>query len=153
MLWDGAVPDAAPSKRTLSPEDLSQQLDRLLLEDMASDEQIFDWVEVRRDRSRWCRRWGGGGGSPESPQVSVSNVQANLDESQMSSAPFLRALMTAVCKAAVKGERGRGTSSPSLQQRWTGDASHSSSVSQTTTATVAWTRPSSSRGSPSCSST
>lgn len=31
--------------------------------------------------------------------------QANLDESQMSSSPFLRALMTAVCKAAVKGEQ------------------------------------------------
>lgn len=30
--------------------------------------------------------------------------QANLDESQMSSSPFLRALMTAVCKAAVKGK-------------------------------------------------
>ncbi|KAL0181061.1 hypothetical protein M9458_023467, partial [Cirrhinus mrigala] len=29
---------------------------------------------------------------------------ANLDESQMSSSPFLRALMTAVCKAAVKDE-------------------------------------------------
>lgn len=63
VLWDGSVPDAAPSKRTLSPEDLSQQLDRLLLEDMASDEQIFDWVEVRRDWSRWCRRWGGVGGA------------------------------------------------------------------------------------------
>lgn len=63
VLWDGSVPDAAPSKRTtLSPEDLSQQLDRLLLEDMASDEQIFDWVEVRRDWSRWL----GGGGGPQS---------------------------------------------------------------------------------------
>lgn len=46
VLSDGSGPDAAPSKRTLSPEDLSQQLERLLLEDMASDEQIFDWVEV-----------------------------------------------------------------------------------------------------------
>lgn len=36
------------------------------------------------------------------PLCSVS--QANLDESQMSSSPFLRALMTAVCKAAVKGK-------------------------------------------------
>lgn len=55
MLWDGSGPDAAPSKRMLSPEDLSQQLDRLLLEDMASDEQIFDWVEVRQDWSRGRR--------------------------------------------------------------------------------------------------
>lgn len=40
------------------------------------------------------------------------NVQANLDDSQMSSAPFLRALMTAVCKAAVKGWRSLARSQP-----------------------------------------
>ncbi|XP_041804790.1 eukaryotic translation initiation factor 4 gamma 3 isoform X10 [Chelmon rostratus] len=74
ILSDCSGPEAARSKRILSPEELSQQLERLLLEDMASDEQIFDWVE------------------------------ANLDESQMSSSPFLRALMTAVCKAAVKDD-------------------------------------------------
>lgn len=38
--------------------------------------------------------------------------QANLDEAQMSSAPFLRALMTAVCKAAVKGERSQQVQGP-----------------------------------------
>uniref|UniRef100_A0A8C2IZ14 Eukaryotic translation initiation factor 4 gamma, 3a n=1 Tax=Cyprinus carpio TaxID=7962 RepID=A0A8C2IZ14_CYPCA len=64
----------ATAKPSLNPEELFKQLEHLLLEDMASDEQIFDWVE------------------------------ANLDESQMSSSPFLRALMTAVCKAAVKDE-------------------------------------------------
>uniref|UniRef100_A0A3Q0S187 Eukaryotic translation initiation factor 4 gamma 3 n=1 Tax=Amphilophus citrinellus TaxID=61819 RepID=A0A3Q0S187_AMPCI len=69
---DSSNPEAALPKRILSPEEMSRQLERLLLEDVASDEQIFDWVE------------------------------ANLDESQMSSSPFLRALMTAVCKAAVK---------------------------------------------------
>uniref|UniRef100_A0A671YFU7 Eukaryotic translation initiation factor 4 gamma 3 n=1 Tax=Sparus aurata TaxID=8175 RepID=A0A671YFU7_SPAAU len=74
VLSDGSGPEADLSKTILSPEELSQQLERLLLEDMASDEQIFDWVE------------------------------ANLDESQMSSSPFLRALMTAVCKAAVKDD-------------------------------------------------
>eukprot|EP00066_Takifugu_rubripes_P022618 XP_011611884.1 PREDICTED: eukaryotic translation initiation factor 4 gamma 3 isoform X1 [Takifugu rubripes] len=74
VLSDGSGPDAAQAKRILSLDELSQQLERLLLEDMASDEQIFDWVE------------------------------ANLDESQMSSSPFLRALMTAVCKAAVKDD-------------------------------------------------
>ncbi|XP_048879401.1 eukaryotic translation initiation factor 4 gamma 3 isoform X1 [Brienomyrus brachyistius] len=62
------------SKRALSPEEISEHLEKLLLEDGASDEQIFDWVE------------------------------ANMDESEMSSSPFLRALMTAVCKAAVRGE-------------------------------------------------
>ncbi|XP_026096921.1 eukaryotic translation initiation factor 4 gamma 3 isoform X5 [Carassius auratus] len=73
-LSDGSNLTEAVSKRTLSPEELSKQLEKLLLEDMAGDEQIFDWVE------------------------------ANLDESEMSSSPFLRALMTAVCKAAVKSE-------------------------------------------------
>ncbi|XP_051735410.1 eukaryotic translation initiation factor 4 gamma 3 isoform X7 [Ctenopharyngodon idella] len=73
-LSDGSNLTEAVSKRTLSPEELNKQLEKLLLEDMAGDEQIFDWVE------------------------------ANLDESEMSSPPFLRALMTAVCKAAVKTE-------------------------------------------------
>ncbi|XP_035760549.1 eukaryotic translation initiation factor 4 gamma 3 isoform X15 [Neolamprologus brichardi] len=71
---DSSNPEAALPERILSPEEMSQHLERLLLEDMASDEQIFDWVE------------------------------ANLDETQMSSSPFLRALMTAVCKAAVKDD-------------------------------------------------
>uniref|UniRef100_A0A6Q2WWU5 Eukaryotic translation initiation factor 4 gamma, 3a n=1 Tax=Esox lucius TaxID=8010 RepID=A0A6Q2WWU5_ESOLU len=73
-LAESTSSEAALSTTVLSPEALSRQLERLLLEDMATDEQIFDWVE------------------------------ANLDESQMSSSPFLRALMTAVCKAAVKDE-------------------------------------------------
>ncbi|KAG7493404.1 eukaryotic translation initiation factor 4 gamma 3 isoform X2 [Solea senegalensis] len=71
---DSSSSEAVMSKKTLSPEELRRQLERLLLEDMASDEQIFDWVEE------------------------------NLDESQMSSSPFLRALMTSVCKAAVKDD-------------------------------------------------
>ncbi|KAG7478452.1 hypothetical protein MATL_G00080790 [Megalops atlanticus] len=69
---DCSGPTAGPSKRTLAPEELAHRLEKLMLEDMATDEQIFDWVE------------------------------ANLDECQMSSPPFLRALMTTVCKAAVK---------------------------------------------------
>ncbi|XP_028854546.1 LOW QUALITY PROTEIN: eukaryotic translation initiation factor 4 gamma 3 [Denticeps clupeoides] len=71
---DCSSPTPPSSQDSLSPDELTKQLEQLLLEDMASDEQIFDWVE------------------------------ANLDESQMSSSPFLRALMTAVCKAAVKDE-------------------------------------------------
>ncbi|KAG5282217.1 hypothetical protein AALO_G00053560 [Alosa alosa] len=71
-LSDSLSLNEAPSKRTLSPEELNKHLEKLLLEDAAGDEQIFDWVE------------------------------ANLDEAEMSSPPFLRALMTAVCKAAVK---------------------------------------------------
>uniref|UniRef100_A0A8C6PAK1 Eukaryotic translation initiation factor 4 gamma 3 n=1 Tax=Nothobranchius furzeri TaxID=105023 RepID=A0A8C6PAK1_NOTFU len=74
LQLDNSMSDEVQTKRILSPEELSQQLEKLLLEDMASDEQIFDWVE------------------------------ANLDEAQTSSSPFLRALMTAVCKAAVIDE-------------------------------------------------
>uniref|UniRef100_A0A8D0G9C0 Eukaryotic translation initiation factor 4 gamma 3 n=1 Tax=Sphenodon punctatus TaxID=8508 RepID=A0A8D0G9C0_SPHPU len=61
----------ALSKKELSAEELNKQLEKLIIEEKANDEQIFDWVE------------------------------ANLDESQMSSPTFLRALMTAVCKAAI----------------------------------------------------
>lgn len=46
-MADGSLPEAALSKRILSSEELNRQLEKLLLEDMASDEQIFDWVEVR----------------------------------------------------------------------------------------------------------
>ncbi|XP_067328797.1 eukaryotic translation initiation factor 4 gamma 3 isoform X5 [Anolis sagrei] len=68
---DGSGSSEALSKRELSDEELNRQLEKLIVEEKASDEQIFDWVE------------------------------ANLDESQMSSPTFLRALMTAVCKAAI----------------------------------------------------
>nr|XP_045005061.1 eukaryotic translation initiation factor 4 gamma 3 isoform X28 [Jaculus jaculus] len=61
----------ALSRKELPAEELYQRLEKLIVEDKANDEQIFDWVE------------------------------ANLDESQMSSPTFLRALMTAVCKAAI----------------------------------------------------
>uniref|UniRef100_A0A7M4FL53 Eukaryotic translation initiation factor 4 gamma 3 n=1 Tax=Crocodylus porosus TaxID=8502 RepID=A0A7M4FL53_CROPO len=61
----------ALSEKDLSAEELNKQLEKLIIEDKTNDEQIFDWVE------------------------------ANLDESQMSSPTFLRALMTAVCKAAI----------------------------------------------------
>ncbi|KAK7800636.1 hypothetical protein U0070_022520, partial [Myodes glareolus] len=61
----------ALSKKELSAEELSQRLEKLIMEDRADDERIFDWIE------------------------------ANLDENQMSSPTFLRALMTAVCKAAI----------------------------------------------------
>ncbi|KAI4881286.1 hypothetical protein NFI96_032553 [Prochilodus magdalenae] len=82
-LSDCSSPADTVSKRTLSPEELNKQLEKLLLEDMASDEQIFDWVEASN---------------------LTSDCDANLDESEMSSPPFLRALMTSVCKAAVKSE-------------------------------------------------
>nr|XP_055040425.1 eukaryotic translation initiation factor 4 gamma 3 isoform X2 [Misgurnus anguillicaudatus] len=73
-LSDSSTISPALDKISLTPEELLKQLENLLLEDMTNDEQIFDWIE------------------------------ANLDESQMSSSLFLRALMTAVCKAAVKDE-------------------------------------------------
>ncbi|XP_076421614.1 eukaryotic translation initiation factor 4 gamma 3 isoform X28 [Peromyscus maniculatus bairdii] len=68
---EGSCSSEALSKKELSAEELSQRLEKLIMEDRADDERIFDWVE------------------------------ANLDESQMSSPAFLRALMTAVCKAAI----------------------------------------------------
>ncbi|XP_069466444.1 eukaryotic translation initiation factor 4 gamma 3 isoform X4 [Ambystoma mexicanum] len=64
----------ALSKKEFSAEELDKRLARLVIEEKANDEQIFDWVE------------------------------ANLDEFQMSSPTFLRALMTAVCKAAIIGD-------------------------------------------------
>ncbi|GAB1289120.1 Eukaryotic translation initiation factor 4 gamma 3 [Apodemus speciosus] len=74
---EGPCSSEALSKKELSAEELSQRLEKLIMEDKADDERIFDWVER--------------------PQES----NANLDESQMSSPTFLRALMTAVCKAAI----------------------------------------------------
>ncbi|KAM8788671.1 eukaryotic translation initiation factor 4 gamma 3 isoform 29-T29 [Rhynchonycteris naso] len=68
---DSSCSSEALSKKELSAEELYNRLEKLIIEDKANDEQIFDWVE------------------------------ANLDESQMSSPTFLRALMTAVCKAAI----------------------------------------------------
>nr|XP_054114828.1 eukaryotic translation initiation factor 4 gamma 3 isoform X32 [Callithrix jacchus] len=68
---DSPCSSEALSKTELSAEELNKRLEKLIIEDKANDEQIFDWVE------------------------------ANLDESQMSSPTFLRALMTAVCKAAI----------------------------------------------------
>ncbi|XP_038232479.1 eukaryotic translation initiation factor 4 gamma 3 isoform X37 [Dermochelys coriacea] len=76
---DFTVSDCSSSSEALSEEELSadelnKRLEKLIIEDKANDEQIFDWVE------------------------------ANLDESQMSSPTFLRALMTAVCKAAITAD-------------------------------------------------
>ncbi|XP_064423938.1 eukaryotic translation initiation factor 4 gamma 3 isoform X2 [Latimeria chalumnae] len=71
---DCSSPTVALSKRELSAEELNKWLEKLLIEEKANDEQIFDWVE------------------------------ANLVDFQMSSATFIRALMTAVCKAAIVGE-------------------------------------------------
>ncbi|XP_037684210.1 eukaryotic translation initiation factor 4 gamma 3 isoform X19 [Choloepus didactylus] len=68
---DSSCSSEALSKKELSAEELYKRLEKLIIEEKANDEQIFDWVE------------------------------ANLDENQMSSPTFLRALMTAVCKAAI----------------------------------------------------
>uniref|UniRef100_A0A8C2WBZ5 Eukaryotic translation initiation factor 4 gamma 3 n=2 Tax=Chinchilla lanigera TaxID=34839 RepID=A0A8C2WBZ5_CHILA len=68
---DSSCSSEALSKKELSADELYQRLEKLIIEEKANDEQIFDWVE------------------------------ANLDENQMSSPTFLRALMTAVCKAAI----------------------------------------------------
>ncbi|CAB1415728.1 unnamed protein product, partial [Pleuronectes platessa] len=69
---DASSSEATLSEGSWSPGELRQQMMRLLLEDMASDEEIFNCVKEK------------------------------LDRSQMSSSPYLRELMTAVCKAAAK---------------------------------------------------
>uniref|UniRef100_A0A4W3H324 Eukaryotic translation initiation factor 4 gamma, 3b n=1 Tax=Callorhinchus milii TaxID=7868 RepID=A0A4W3H324_CALMI len=71
---DASSPTEALSKQELSAEELNKWLEKLIIEDKASNEQIFDWVE------------------------------ANLDESQIGSSTFLRALMTTVCRSAITGE-------------------------------------------------
>ncbi|XP_040279491.1 eukaryotic translation initiation factor 4 gamma 3 isoform X2 [Bufo bufo] len=73
-LSDCCSPSESLSKKEMTAEELNKRLEQLILEENASDEQIFDWVE------------------------------ANLDEGQMSSPAFLRALITAVCKAAIIGD-------------------------------------------------
>lgn len=104
-LSDGSNLTEAVSKRTLSPEELNKQLEKLLLEDLAGDEQIFDWVEV--DLQLALQTHFIEGCETLWMIFSLTHVhllQANLDESEMSSPPFLRALMTSVCKAAVKSK-------------------------------------------------
>ncbi|XP_053546211.1 LOW QUALITY PROTEIN: eukaryotic translation initiation factor 4 gamma 3 [Bombina bombina] len=73
-LSDSSSPSDSVSKKEMSAEELNKRLEELIIEEKANDEQIFDWVE------------------------------ANLDEFHMSSPTFLRALMTAVCKAAIIGD-------------------------------------------------
>lgn len=43
---DGSSSSEALSKKELSAEELNKQLEKLVTEDKANDEQIFDWVEV-----------------------------------------------------------------------------------------------------------
>lgn len=45
----------ALSEKELSAEELNKQLEKLIVEDKANDEQIFDWVEVQRDFHPPCR--------------------------------------------------------------------------------------------------
>ncbi|XP_076838390.1 eukaryotic translation initiation factor 4 gamma 1a isoform X2 [Brachyhypopomus gauderio] len=65
----GEEPDK-PSKKEMTPEEMSKNLDRLI-EDKANNQRINDWVE------------------------------ANLDEQQIASNQFVRALMTSVCQSAI----------------------------------------------------
>ncbi|XP_043919098.1 eukaryotic translation initiation factor 4 gamma 3 isoform X3 [Protopterus annectens] len=73
-VLDSSSPSEALSKKQFSADELNAQLEKIIIEEKANDELIFDWVE------------------------------ANLDEFQMSSPTFLRALMTAICRAAIVGD-------------------------------------------------
>lgn len=44
---EGPCSSEALSKKELSAEELSQRLEKLIMEDKADDERIFDWVEVQ----------------------------------------------------------------------------------------------------------
>lgn len=44
---DSSSSSEALSKKELSAEELNKQLEKLIIEDKANDEQIFDWVEVQ----------------------------------------------------------------------------------------------------------
>ncbi|TST47713.1 Eukaryotic translation initiation factor 4 gamma 1 [Bagarius yarrelli] len=75
-----------PSKKELSAEELSRNLDRLI-QDKASNQRIHDWLE------------------------------ANLDELQMTSSLFIRALMTSVCQAAIICENPYKVDAEQVTQR------------------------------------
>lgn len=44
----------ALSKKELSAEELSQWLEKLIMEDRADDERIFDWIEVQTPTTLCC---------------------------------------------------------------------------------------------------
>ncbi|XP_060743866.1 eukaryotic translation initiation factor 4 gamma 1-like isoform X2 [Tachysurus vachellii] len=74
------------SRKSLSMEELSKQLDQLL-QDKSDNQHIFNWVE------------------------------ANLDEQQVSSNTFVRALMSSVCQAAIICETPYKVDSKGISQR------------------------------------
>ncbi|XP_051535237.1 eukaryotic translation initiation factor 4 gamma 1-like isoform X2 [Myxocyprinus asiaticus] len=74
------------SKSSLSSEEISRELERLLQEKV-NNQRIFDWVE------------------------------ANLDEQQMTSNTFIRALMTAVCQSAIICENPYKVDTKEITQR------------------------------------
>uniref|UniRef100_H3A733 Eukaryotic translation initiation factor 4 gamma 1 n=1 Tax=Latimeria chalumnae TaxID=7897 RepID=H3A733_LATCH len=61
-----------PSKKELSSDELSRQVEKMLKEN-ADNQRIYDWIEQ----------------------------QASLDEQQVSSNTFIRALMTSICQSAI----------------------------------------------------
>ncbi len=100
-----------PSKKGLTDEELSKHLDRLL-EEKANNQRIYDWAEVSVqcfgcDLRLFnqtlsiaaicimgiilctCTDW------------RFSPLKANLDEQEMGSNQFVRALMMSVCQSAI----------------------------------------------------
>ncbi|XP_030634609.1 eukaryotic translation initiation factor 4 gamma 1 [Chanos chanos] len=73
-------------KNVMSSEEISKHLDQLL-QDKATDQRIFDWIE------------------------------ANLDEQQMASNAFIRALMTSVCQSAIIYENPYKVDTQQITQR------------------------------------
>uniref|UniRef100_A0A8B9RE72 Eukaryotic translation initiation factor 4 gamma 1 n=1 Tax=Astyanax mexicanus TaxID=7994 RepID=A0A8B9RE72_ASTMX len=85
-LGEECVKSSGSSRKSLSTEEISKQLD-VLLQDKADNQQIYDWVE------------------------------ANLDEQQMSSNTFVRALMTSVCQNAIICENPYKVDAKEISQR------------------------------------
>lgn len=54
----------ALSKKELSAEELSQRLEKLIMEDRADDERIFDWIEVQTPTTLCCLCLQSSHGSP-----------------------------------------------------------------------------------------
>lgn len=86
------------TKKELSSAELTKQLERLI-QDQADNQRIFDWVEVCAHEAKAKALMGQGG--HENRNNLFSCLQANLDEQQMSSNMFVRALMTCVCRSAI----------------------------------------------------
>lgn len=86
------------AKKELSSTELTKQLGRLI-QDKADNQRVFDWIEVCVYLGEGIEVMGQCG--QEKRNNLFVPLQANLDEQQMSSNMFVRALMTCICQSAI----------------------------------------------------